>query len=414
MRYIYPLLLSIIFHQSLFSKTTEMNSWRNEFLNAVRSESLSPNLMVRNLALFSVSVHDALNSLEKKYFPFSNFHNHNLREWDLNAVIAGCGKTIGNYLHPARLENFNKLASFAKDSKSSKLKNSYLFGTSVARFFLNNRKNDGASTTITYIPRDSVGIWRRTPKAFRPPEQPHWRHVRLFSSQSIEKFLPPPPPKITSSEYIDALKQVKIIGGKNSQLRTKKETFIAKFWKDFSYSQTPPGHWNEIAFSVSKARKMSILDEAKLFALLNLALADTGITAWECKYRYHFWRPVHAIRNADQIPETQKYVNKLWIPLLESPSHPEYVSAHSFFSGTASLILAKICGSDNFKIRVKSDQFPSETRVFDSFSSCAQEIGKSRLLGGIHFKFSNEIALEYGNKIGNFYYNNYLLKVDRN
>ncbi|MDG1325120.1 MAG: vanadium-dependent haloperoxidase [Opitutales bacterium] len=388
----------------LFGKPTELIEWRSEFLKAVREESLSPNLMVRNLAIFSISVHDAVNSLEKKYHPYLKFHNHDLKTWDLNSVVAGCGSYLGKSLHPARAVNFEKLAYFTKRENSEVMDKSFLFGRQVARFMLQYRINDGATTTVTYIPRTSPGLWRRTPNFFRPPEQPHWRKVKTFAIKSLDDFMPQPPPHPTDKLFLDSLKEVKILGSKDSQIRSKEQTFIAQFWKDFSYTQTPPGHWNDIATELCKAEKYSLIEEARIFAMLNIALADSGIISWECKYRYHVWRPIHAIRHADQFPQSKKYANKEWDSLLESPAHPEYVSAHSFFSGTASTILAMIYGNDEYKFRVKSDQFPNQKREFNRFSSCAEEIGLSRLYGGIHYRFSNDRGIESGKKLGMFIY----------
>ena len=93
-----------------FGTQTCLSKWRGEFLNAVRSESLPPNIMIRNLALFSASVHDAINSLEKKYKPYYIYHSHKLKIWDLQSVVAGCGINIGTNLHPARAVKFENLA----------------------------------------------------------------------------------------------------------------------------------------------------------------------------------------------------------------------------------------------------------------------------------------------------------------
>jgi len=405
------LYLFLFYTIHLSGQSTEFAEWRSEFLNAVRVESLSPNLMVRSLAIFSASAHDAINSLEKKYHPFLIFHKHNLVKWDLNSVIAGCGSRIGKSLHPARTRNFENLASFANKKDSVIKYESFLFGEKVANYFLQQRKNDGASTTVTYIPKSLPAQWRRTPNFFRPPEQPHWRNVAMFAVKSIDDFIPPPPPSPTSEKFLKSLKEVKILGGKDSQIRTPKQTFIAQFWKDFSYTQTPPGHWNDIASEVCQAQKFNLVDEVRIFAMLNLALADSGIISWECKYRYNLWRPIHAIQLADQFPQSKKYVNKKWEPLLESPPHPEYVSAHSFFSGTASTILSKICGNDNYNFTVRSDQFPNKKRKFNSFSSCAKEVALSRLYGGIHFRFSNDEGLNSGIRLGLYYFNKVLLPL---
>ena len=307
----------------------------------------------------------------------------------------------GSILHPARLSEFSKLSRFARAPEASDtIKDSFRLGAQISQNLLEFRKSDGSSTTITYLARNSPGLWRRTPSLYRPPEQPHWRKVSLYALPDRHSFLPTAPPDPQSSEFIHALREVKEVGGKISQIRTEEEGFIARFWKDFSYSQTPPGHRNDIATFVAKSKKMNAWEESRMFALMNTAMADAGIIAWESKYKYHLWRPVHAIRLADQFPKTGRLVNKEWEPLLESPPHPEYISGHSCFSGAAAEVLRNFLGTDQFKFRVDSDRFPGKFRTFSSFSSCTSEIAMSRLYGGIHYRFSNEKGIEAGKKIG--------------
>jgi hypothetical protein len=392
---------------ALSSQSQFLGDWRKAFIECVRIESLSPNLMIRNLTLFSLASHDCLNQLEPRFETYLQYDQKPPSEPELRAVLAGCGWTLAKTLHPARLSAFADLSAFARDRNcSASIKASFLFGSETAKRILQNRRDDGSSTTITYLARSSPGLWRRTPSFYRPPEQPHWRKVRLFALPERENFLPPPPPEPHSETIFQALREVKEVGSKKSQIRTKEQSFIAEFWKDFSYSQTPPGHWNKIASFVSKSLKNDLWEEAQLYALLNVAMADSGIIAWESKYKYHLWRPVHAIRLADQFPETRSLANSTWEPLLESPPHPEYVSGHSSFSGAAAEILRRIAGTDQLKFRVDSDRFPGQFRSFESFSSCTKEIAQSRLYGGIHYSFSNQTGIETGQRIAGFVFEN--------
>lgn len=391
-----------------------LENWRQEFLQCVRNEALSPNLMVRTMTIFSVSVHDALNSVKPRYRTYLEHPDSGIENLNPEAVVAGCGWTVSQALHPYNLRGFQELSKFArlKDAEKS-VKESFLHGQKIASKILANRRGDGASTSISYIATTAPGQWRRTPDFYRPPEKPHWKNVRLWALPDEQSFLPPPPPSFHSAEYVSAVSEVKIRGGSNSQLRTPEQSFIAKFWKDFSYTQTPPGHWNEIANFVARSLWLDLWEEARLFALLNLAMSDAGIIAWKAKYKYHLWRPVDAIRLADEFPSTRKLANHTWSPFLESPPHPEYPSAHSCFSGAASRMLELLTGNDRFIFRVSSDQFKGKYRRFSRFSTCAEEIGKSRLYGGIHFSFSNENGLSCGRKIGKFTHENFLQNLQK-
>src|SRR6185503_21247286 len=160
------------------------------------------------------------------------------------------------------------------------------------------------------------GAWRRTPPFFRPPELPQWSYVAPFALTNGAQFRPPGPPPLNSSRYAADVNQVRELGGLNSTNRTAEQTFIARFWSDFSYTVTPPGHWNQIAQNVATNRPGTLAENARLFALLNLAMADAGIAVWDAKYIYNFWRPVTAIQQADTDgnPETEADPN--WTPLL--------------------------------------------------------------------------------------------------
>src|SRR5262249_59457761 len=113
------------------------------------------------------------------------------------------------------------------------------------------------------------------------------------------QFRPSGPPTLDSAAYLANLKEVKLLGGTNSKVRTAEQTDIAWFWADDAGTATPPGHWNQIAQVVARSRGTSLAENARLFALLNLALADAGIASWDCKFKYNVWRPIEAIRKTD-------------------------------------------------------------------------------------------------------------------
>ncbi|MFZ4763510.1 MAG: vanadium-dependent haloperoxidase [Roseimicrobium sp.] len=192
---------------------------------------------------------------------------------------------------------------------------------------------------------------------------------------------------------------MKELGGKSSVKRTAEQTLIARFWADFSYTTSPAGHWNDIARSVSLAHKLRLAESARLFAILNVALADTCIAVWATKYHYNFWRPVTAITRADEDGNAATLTGKGWEPLLASPPHPEYVSGHSAISGAGAMILGKWFGAEGLYFEVESDDVKDVKRAFTSFRKCAEEIARSRVYGGIHFSSAGREGLEMGGKV---------------
>src|SRR5262249_13429159 len=140
-----------------------------------------------------------------------------------------------------------------------------------------------------------------------------------------------------------------------------------------------PGHWNTIARIVSAGRRTTLAENARLFALLNIAMADAAICAWDAKYAYDFWRPVTAIRGGDTDGNPATATDPSWSSFIVTPPFPDYVSGHSAFSGAASTVLAMFYGTDRLDFSVGSDGLPGMTRSFRRFSDAAQEAAASRL-----------------------------------
>mgnify|MGYP003976756881 FL=1 len=168
-------------------------------LEAVREESIGPNLAVRNFAILYGSTFDSLNAVEKKYNAYHFKESFPAAEPSPDAIAAGSCYTIATSLHPSRKGSFDKLVKpYLSNSASSRTRRSFSFGAKVARSFLELRKNDGSSTSVTDVPTTKTGKWQRTPPRDRPPVQPHWRNVKPFCLDSTNPFLAPPPPQLDS------------------------------------------------------------------------------------------------------------------------------------------------------------------------------------------------------------------------
>ena len=211
-------------------------------------------------------------------------------------------------------------------------------------------------------------------------------------------FRPNGPPALGSARYAADYNEVKAIGEDDSTVRTDEQTDVALFWADGTGTVTPPGHWNVIASDVATARGNRMRQNAHLFALLNVAMADAAIAAWDAKYTYNFWRPVpqSALGDTDGNPATAP--DPTWTPLIITPPFPDYISGHSTFSGAAAAVLSLFYGTPRVPFSTTSNALPNVVR--DGFFQAAREAALSRMDGGIHFSSANGDGLAVGLAIG--------------
>ncbi|NUN95340.1 MAG: vanadium-dependent haloperoxidase, partial [Candidatus Omnitrophica bacterium] len=290
--------------------------------------------------------------------------------------------------------------------------NGVALGQTAADMILAHRALDGSTDTVSHTPGSDPGDWRPTPPGFAPALLPNWPTVLPWAMLTGDQFrITDGLPTLDSPEYETDFNEVKSLGRMDSVMRTADQTEIALFWANGAGTETPPGHWNRIAANVSESRGLALLQNARLFALLNIALADAAIVSWDHKYAFNFWRPVTAIREADTDGNPATIQDATWTPLLATPPFPTYTSGHSTFSGAAERVLARFFGSDTVPFRVNSDGLPGIERSYASFSQAADESGRSRIYGGIHFEFDNRDGLASGRDLGDFVMEHYLHRL---
>ncbi len=387
--------------------------WNSAALDAIRASNTSPPIAARNLAILHASIFDAVNGIARTHTHYFVTGNAPASA-SIDAAAAAAAHSVLSSLYPARSAAFESLylASIQAIADGPQKDKSVAWGRSVAQSILAWRAGDGWDRSVTYIAGTAPGDWRPTISfggEVRPAMLPEWGTAPPFAMPDVALFRPPAPPALNSPEYTNDFKMVKRLGAMFASTRTADETQIALFWGYGPRTATPPGHWNQIARAVVQTRPMPVAQNARLFALLNLALADAGIMSWDCKYTFNFWRPVTAIREAhtDGNPNTEP--DSLWTPLLATPPFPEYISGHSSFSAAAAVVLGYFFGDDHVPFTVGSDDLPGVTRLFERFSDAARESGISRIYGGIHFMSANRAGLSAGAAVGRYVIANYLL-----
>lgn len=383
--------------------------WNKTLLDAIKNDKTAPPLAARNMAMVHTAIYDAVNAIAKAYRPYYVQTEAPAYTSPEAATAAAAHRILVN-LYPQQTATFDaKYASSLAEIPDGKFENDGIaLGEFVADKILAWRSNDGAKNQVSYTPSTNPGNWQPTPPNFQPALLPQWPNVTPFAITSGSQFRPSGPPALNSTEYAAEVNLVQEIGKKDSLTRTPEQTEIAQFWADGAGTYTPPGHWNEIAQEISLSRGDSLLEDARLFALLNIGLADAGIVAWDSKYVNNFWRPIAAIQQADTDRNPLTTADPNWEPLLTTPPFPEYVSGHSTFSGAADAILTSVFGDNvNFSSSTSLNG-KVITRSFSSFLQAANEAGNSRIYGGIHFPSANEDGLAAGRALGNYVVNNFL------
>jgi hypothetical protein len=386
--------------------------WNEVAVEATRVARLSPNAQTRALAMVHGAVFNAVNGIERGYAPYLvERHAPRWASEEAAAAVAAHGVLVS--LMPAQQAVFDAAltSSLAKVPDGRAEDAGVAFGKLVAESMLAARQDDGSTDVVTYVPGTGPDDWQPTPPAFAPAALPQWATVEPFGISSPDQFRAEPPPSLTSPEFTQAFNQMKAIGAATGSTRTAEQTDIARFWAGPSGTVQPPGHWNSIARGVADAQHNTLEQNARMFALLNIGMADALITAWDSKFEYSFVRPVTAIRNAENDGNPDTVADAAWSPLLTTPPHPSYMAAHSAVSATAATVLAEFFGNDAIAFTSSAEIAaggPVITRSFDSFSDAAQEAGASRIYGGIHWSFDNQAGLQAGRSVGEFVADNLL------
>jgi hypothetical protein len=389
--------------------------WNEVAVEATRVARLSPNAQTRALAMVHGAVFDAVNGIERDYAPYLvNRHAPRWASEEAAAAVAAHGVLVG--LIPAQQATLDAAlaSSLAAVPDGPAEDAGVAFGKLVADCMLAERADDGSTDVVTYVPGTGPDDWQPTPPGFAAAALPQWATVEPFGITSPDQFRADPPPALDSPAFTQAFNQIKAIGKADADItggRAAEQTEIARFWAGPSGTVQPPGHWNSIARDVADAQDNSLAQNARMFAMLNIGMADALITAWDTKYEYSFVRPVTAIRNADNDGNPDTVADPAWSPLLTTPGHPSYMAAHSAVSATAATVLAEFFGNDAIAFSSSAEVSVGGavlTRSFNSFSQAAQEAGASRIYGGIHWSFDNEAGLEAGHSIGEFISDNLL------
>ena len=353
-------------------------------------------------AMTHAAIHDALNAIDPRYRPYA-FDVQADPNASPAAAVAAAAHDVLVHEVPAIQQPFldAAYASALSGIPAGAAKDSGIaVGKAAAAAIIALRSADGSQAPMPYTPGSGPGVWIPTPPGFLPAAVPGWGKVTPFALRSGEQFRLKPPKyfDLTSEAYTANYDEVKSIGDVNSTLRTAVQSEIARFW----YEPSVQG-WNRIARIISARHDLDLWENARLFTLLNFALADGYIAHFDTKYFYNFWRPVTAIRAGDTDGNDNTVADPDWTPYLVTPNIPDYPSGHSTVGAAAAVVLDRFFTHDELPFTTTSgDPYPGITRSFPTFWDAALENADSRVFAGIHFRSAVEDGLRLGERVGRF------------
>ena len=386
--------------------------WNQAALNAIQAQVIYPEDATRVLAMMSLAQYDTLAAIQGS--PAYLVSRTVSGAISLDLALAQAADTVLGNLFPVQKARFDAIVTaLAATIPDGAAKTAALaLGTDIGQTVYGIRATDGSGTFVDYTGSSVLGKWRPTGPMYLVAEDPQWGAVTPFALDSGSQFRPAAPPDLASPEYAAALNEVQSLGSATSTTRTADQTQAAQFWADGRGSFTPPGHWVQIAEQVALQKGNSLADNVRLFAQLNVAMADSSIVAWDAKYTYGTWRPQDAIHNADQDNNAATTADPNWTSLIIAPPHPDFVSGHSTFGAAASTVLANAFG-DATSFGTTSSTLPGVTRSFTSFSQAALEAGRSRIYAGIHTETADAAGLVLGKQVAGAVLTRFSLSTDK-
>jgi hypothetical protein len=385
----------------LADQVTDWNAIMLERTAAENSQTQARFAAITHLAVF-----EAVNAIGGGYEPYLR----STRAADPSAspqaaAIAAAHGVLKNYFPSAAAtldgERARSLASIPDGaSKTSGI----AAGEAAAGAVIALRANDGASATMTYTPVPGAGVYQPTPPAFAAATLVHWGRVTPFGLARNDQFRPGPPPGMRSAEYRRDYDEVKSVGGVNSTTRPDDRADLARF----ASRAGPVAVWNSVAKQVSEEAPASLAANARLFALVNMAMCDAGIAVFEAKYFYRYWRPVTAIRDGDSDGNPRTEPDRTYTPFIATPAYPSYPSGQGGLSNAARSMIEELFGRGRHGVTLESPALPGLTLRYTKLRHITDDIADARVYGGLHFRFEQDVAETLGERVARYLLRNHL------
>jgi hypothetical protein len=370
-----------------------------------------------------IAMFDAIATFERDF----ERYRVRLRHWNGGSPVAAAAQAAHDVLvaiNPAATATYD--AALARQLGSDPSGFDRLgaeVGAAVAKEILAWRQNDGwvVSPFPPYSEPLLPGRWQPTPPNNPNPTFTHLQRAAPLALLTATQYLPPPPPSITSERYAADLNEVKQLGKSDSTFRTPEQTAIARLWNGNAASGTGTATnyasiWNSIVRDAARARGLSLIETARVFALVNVSVHDALQTTQVSKFVYGLWRPVTAIRQAGDDLNPATDADPGWLPLLTTPPYPSYAGNMSTIGASAARALQLAFGTNDMPVTAtwrQSGGQPDVSHDFPGFWEVAEEQTESRIYGGIHYRFDQVARQQIGRSTAEFVFANFMTRRDR-
>jgi len=347
------------------------------------------------MGFVQAAVYNSVVGVEGRYEPY-RFRAHAPRGASAQAAaVAAAHKVLVTYVPSAQGVLDDRYAASLEQIPDGTAKTQgTAFGNRAADSLIALRAHDGRNAPISFTQPPAPGVWRPTPPGLVPMSAPWLGFVTPLLVHSATQFAPPAPPKLTSARHTRDFAEVKALGSVNSTVRTPAQTSTAQF-----FSGNPLPQYNAALRDQVSVRHLDIADAARMFAAIDMSVADAEISVWHAKYIHGLWRPITAINLADTDGNPATSADTAWAPMITTPPYPEYPSGYNAFNSTVVHGLKELFETRHLQLTLTTTAPSGGERHYDCANTLLQDVVDARVWQGIHFRTADIAAKEMGSQL---------------
>jgi PAP2 superfamily len=407
------LMATLLFGHAV-AKADAVLDWNLIAVNTAVANGQSPFAQARSAAIVQLAVFEAVNAITRDYQPYlGNIVAPHGASADAAAIQAAYRVLSTYFLASASSLGAARANSLALIPDGQAKSDGITTGDAAAFAMIALRANDGSSPAQIKIPGPAVpGEYQATPSCpivngIAVGTLFQWQNVTPFGIPGVSEFLIDPPPALDSNQYAKTYNEVKEVGSAsaNSTERPPDRADVVHYYAASSPTQVFNQAAREI---VAQEGWHSLSENARAFALINMAISDGAVTTFFNKYHYNFWRPETAIRAGDTDGNRKTDPDPSWVPFIVTPCFPSYPSAHGTLSGAGAEVMRRLYGEAGHAITLSNPAVPTIVLHYGSFRQITDDISDARVYGGIHFRTDQDSGARLGRAVGSAIYKNNL------